>query len=198
MANPSQNDWSHLLEDALWAYRITFWTPLGMSTYWIVFSNACHLLVEIEHRAYWAIKKCNMAYDQAGHERKLILRKEFKVGQKVLLFNSQLKLIVGKLHSRWDRSFVVTNIFPYGVVKVKDEANNYTFKLKPYYEDPNLSSNEGEVEIITLMEPAHRVEFFDQVRADSGSMLRPGPCRLHLSPSFFLFFLSFCRITEKK
>ncbi|RDY04388.1 Gag-Pol polyprotein, partial [Mucuna pruriens] len=71
MANPSQNDWSRLLEETLWAHRTTYQTPLGMSPYQIVFGKACHLPVEIEHRAYWAIKKCNMAYDQAGQERKL-------------------------------------------------------------------------------------------------------------------------------
>ncbi|RDX98849.1 hypothetical protein CR513_18183, partial [Mucuna pruriens] len=77
-----------------------------------------------------------------GSIRKRILRKEFKVSQKVLLFHSRLKLIVGKLCSRWDRPFFVTNIFPYGIVKVRDEANKRTFKvnghqLKPYHEGPN-------------------------------------------------------------
>ncbi|RDX82429.1 hypothetical protein CR513_36778, partial [Mucuna pruriens] len=128
-----------------------------------------------------------MAYDQAGRERKLqfqeleelrleayensriykekvkhfhdskILKKEFKVGQKVLLFNSRLKLSIGKLYSRWDESFVVTNVFPYGTIEVRDEANNNTFKvngnqLKPYHEGLTLSSTMGKVEIITLME----------------------------------------------
>ncbi|RDY05235.1 Pro-Pol polyprotein, partial [Mucuna pruriens] len=60
-----------LLEDVVWVHRTAYWTPLGMLPYQIVFSKDCHLLVEIEHQAYWAIKKCNMAYDQAGHERKL-------------------------------------------------------------------------------------------------------------------------------
>ncbi|RDX80887.1 hypothetical protein CR513_38500, partial [Mucuna pruriens] len=150
-----------------------------MSPHWIVFGKACHLPVEIEHRAYWVIKKCNMAYDQANREWKLqlqeleelrleafenswihkekvkhfhdgrILRKEFKV---------ELKLIATKHRSRWDGPFVVTNIFPYDTVEVRDEANNRTFKvnvhqLKPYYEGLNLSSNVGEVEVIELIKP---------------------------------------------
>ncbi|RDY12319.1 hypothetical protein CR513_02909, partial [Mucuna pruriens] len=110
-----------------------------MSPYQIVFDKACHLLIKIAHSAYWAIKKCNMAYDQVDREWKL------------------LRLIVGKLHSRWDGPFVVTNIFSYDIVEVRDEANNYTFKvnwhqLKPYREGLNLSSNQGDVEIVELIE----------------------------------------------
>ncbi|RDX92466.1 pol, partial [Mucuna pruriens] len=52
MANLNRNDWSQLLEDALWAHRTACRTPLGMSPYWIVFNKACHLPIEIEHRAY--------------------------------------------------------------------------------------------------------------------------------------------------
>ncbi|RDX61445.1 gag-pol, partial [Mucuna pruriens] len=70
LTNLSQKDWSHHLEDTLWAHRTTYRTPLGMSLYRIVFGKACHLPVELEHRAYWVVKKCNMAYNQAGEERK--------------------------------------------------------------------------------------------------------------------------------
>ncbi|RDY06095.1 gag-pol, partial [Mucuna pruriens] len=71
MANPNQKNWSRLLEDALWAHRTVYRTPLGISPYRIVFNKACHLSVDIEYRSYWAVKKCNMAYDQLGKERKL-------------------------------------------------------------------------------------------------------------------------------
>ncbi|RDX82371.1 hypothetical protein CR513_36846, partial [Mucuna pruriens] len=124
-----------------------------------------------------------MAYDQAGEQRKFqlqeldelrleayedsriykqkvkqfhdqkILQKDFSVDQKVLLFNSRLKLIVGKLLSRLDEPFVITNIFP----MLRDKHTNSTFQvnghqLKPFHESP--ASTIDDVEIISLVEPA--------------------------------------------
>ncbi|RDX64961.1 gag-pol, partial [Mucuna pruriens] len=187
MTNPSRKDWSRLLEDALWAHRTAYRMPLGMSPYRIVFGKTCHLPMELEHKAYWAIKQCNLAYDQAGEQWKFqlqeldelrleayenskiykqkvkifhdqkILRKEFHVGQKVLLFNSRLKLIAGKLRSRWDGPFVITNIFPNGVVQLQDEHSSSTFQvnghqIKPFHEGPAPITHD--MEIISLMEPA--------------------------------------------
>jgi hypothetical protein len=51
MLNPNRKDWSLYLKDALWAYCITYKTPIRMSLYRLVFTKLCHLLVEIEHRA---------------------------------------------------------------------------------------------------------------------------------------------------
>ncbi|RDX78696.1 hypothetical protein CR513_40988, partial [Mucuna pruriens] len=73
-----------------------------------------------------------------------ILRKEFQVDQRVLLFNSCLKIIVSKLCSRWDEPFLITNVFPYGVV------NGHQIKL--FHEGP--APIVGDMETISLMEPA--------------------------------------------
>ena len=67
---------------------------------------------------------------------KKLMRREFYKGQKVFLFNSKLKLFPRKLRSRWFGTFEVTNVLPFGAIKVTHPIKK-TFKvngqrLKPY------------------------------------------------------------------
>ena len=69
----------------------------------------------------------------------MLVRKEFTIGQKVILYNSRLKLMPGKLRSRCLGPFIVVNVFPHGAVEIKSEATNKVFKvnghrLKIFYE----------------------------------------------------------------
>ncbi|XP_042028736.1 uncharacterized protein LOC121775758 [Salvia splendens] len=100
--NPTRKDWSRRLEDALWAYRTAFKMSIGMSPYRLELEK---LRLDAYDSAMWYKEKTKMWHD------KNLRRKELKVGQKVLLFQSMLKLMPGKLRSMW--------IGPYTIVAVR-------------------------------------------------------------------------------
>nr|GEZ23453.1 hypothetical protein [Tanacetum cinerariifolium] len=130
--------WSDKLDDALRAFHTAFKTSIGCIPYKLVYGKACHLLIKLEHKAYWALKYCNYDLLTAGdhqkvqlnelnelrdqaYENSLIYKEKtkrihdsktkdriFNVGDRVLLFNSRLKFFSGKLKTHWTGPFTIT------------------------------------------------------------------------------------------
>nr|GEZ33052.1 reverse transcriptase domain-containing protein [Tanacetum cinerariifolium] len=140
------------------AFCRAYKTPIGCTPYKLVYGKACHLPMKLEHKAYWALKQTNFDLTVAGDHRKIqlnelnelrdqayensliykekakrihdskIKNRVFNVGDRVLLFNSRLKIFSGKLKTRWSGPFTIAKVFPYGTVELS-QADGPIFKV---------------------------------------------------------------------
>jgi hypothetical protein len=75
IVNQMGRSWRSKLSEAQWAYRMAYKMPIGMTPYQLVYGKTCHLPIELEHKAFWAIKKWNMDLKAAGTKRKIQIAK---------------------------------------------------------------------------------------------------------------------------
>ena len=177
--------WKDRLPDALWAYRTTYKTPLRMPPYQLAYGKTYHIPVELEFKAHWAIKRWNMNFEAAGTKRKMqlseldewrekayhnakiykertkrwhhkrIKKKEFTLRDKVLLFNSRVKLFGHrKLRSKWEGPFKVISTLSHGPVTLQNDKGMLFMvnghRLKIFLEPKKPSEDLDEIDFIIL------------------------------------------------
>ncbi|XP_076954174.1 uncharacterized protein LOC143628470 [Bidens hawaiensis] len=169
----SRKDWSEKLDDALWVFRTAYKTPLGTTPFMLVYGKSSHLPVELEHRAYWALKTVNVDLTEAARKRYFQIHeleelrdaaysRSLNIKEKTkALHDRRLKgekefKKGDKLRSKWTGPYLVKEVFPYGVVELENPDNGTSWKvnghrLKHYLGGPNESIEVEE----TPLNPSH-------------------------------------------
>ncbi|CAA7040709.1 unnamed protein product [Microthlaspi erraticum] len=178
----TRKDWSTRLDEALWAYRTAYKTPIGRSPFNLLYGKDCHLPVEVEYKALWAVKMLNFDIKAAQERRlmnlfeleeirmnayensliyklrtkaahdKLIRLKDFKAGDSVLLYNSKLRLFPGKLRSKWAGPFKIHEVLPYGSLTLLNQEGK-EFTVNGHRCKPYLGMTPTEEIITPLQDP---------------------------------------------
>jgi hypothetical protein len=171
---------------------------MDMSPYKMVYGKACHLPLELEHKAFWAVRELNRDFKLAGKKRlldlssldewrneayenvrlfkekvkqwhdKRILKREFHVGEKVLLYRSRLRFFAGKLLSKWEGPNVIVEVYRSGAIKIaslKDDSTQVVNgqRLKHYISGDSFNED---VDVIETDSPEEFIQDKLQVPAE--------------------------------
>ncbi|GJV79521.1 reverse transcriptase domain-containing protein [Tanacetum coccineum] len=135
----NRKDWSYKLDDALWAFRTAFKTPLGTTPFRIIYGKACHLPInELDEMRLDAYESSIFYKERTKrwHDKRIKSPINYEKGDKVLLFNSRLRLFPRKLKSRWYGPFSVSKDMKNGAIKLYDEEGSEFIvnkqRVKPY------------------------------------------------------------------
>jgi hypothetical protein len=160
---------------------------MGMPLYKMVYGKACHFPLELEHKAYWAIKELNYDFKLAGEKRlfdissldewrtqayenaklfkekvkrwhdERIQKREFKVGEYVLLYNSRFTFFVGKLLSKWEGPYFLEEVYRSRAIKINNaEGTNSKVvngqRIKHYISGTPINVESNIIQTMTLEE----------------------------------------------
>ncbi|GJT51342.1 reverse transcriptase domain-containing protein [Tanacetum coccineum] len=121
--------WSDKLDDALWAFRTAYKTPIGCTPYKLVYGKACHLPIELEHKAYWALKHANFNLVTVGDQRKVQLN---ELNLEFVIFAYENSLIYKEKTKRIHDSKIKNRVFNVGdrVLLFKSRLKIFSGNLK--------------------------------------------------------------------
>nr|GEV81565.1 reverse transcriptase domain-containing protein [Tanacetum cinerariifolium] len=129
--------WSDKLDDALWAFRTTYKTPIGCTPYKLVYGKVCHLPVKLEHKAYWALKYANFDLKITGDHRKVQINELNELCDQAYENSLIYKEKTKRLHDSKIKNRVLTLVYPYGTVELSQlDGPNFKVnghRLKHYF-----------------------------------------------------------------
>ncbi|GKB65549.1 reverse transcriptase domain-containing protein [Tanacetum coccineum] len=125
--------WSDKLDDTVWAFCTTFKTPIGCTPYKLMYGKACHLPIELEHKAYWALKHCNFDLKSTGDHRKVQMN---------------------QLNELLDQSYENSLIYKEKTNKIHDsKIKNRVFNVDVETgAETDKTNSEGDTEILNIVE----------------------------------------------